>query len=475
MIQPLTLVKDSLRHFDHVYAQLFQNRAFVITIALFQLLWLAVIAWTGTSTNWSKLSILALYTVLASLIAVFLPDTFLQRVCEGKRWLLRNERWLFVLLALVVLAGGVFYATQLVPWADEGRSFAAAQALAAEGVGASYRESGWLRNRHPPLVPLMYSVTVTLLGPNLFYLRVVSVLFLAGTLPLVYLLGRELYDAETGFWAACVFLSFPLVVRLGASAMMDTQLNFFFALSLLLSLYLLRGPSYKTAVSLGVAIGLGLLTKYMMVFVFGLLPGLALFKPSLRKIRKYAVLALVISLTILALWLFYTHHAGILLAQMSKIRDYSGIYQVIKDAGAGGSLYADAAATGAAPAVNAVRTRIGQLGLETLFTRLPSSLGLYHAPLMLLGVLFLARRRKTADLFVLFWIGIIVAALFLTLPDHRYFLVIFPAAAIVIARAFTRLAAGAERVLILFLLLGCGNLYLFVDWVREAHLFLPPL
>jgi hypothetical protein len=72
---------------------------------------------------------------------------------------------------------------------------------------------------------------------------------------------------------------------------------------------------------------------------------------------------------------------------------------------------------------------------------------------------------------VLLWIGAVSLSLFLTLPDHRYFLPVFPAIAIVIAQVLLRFPAYAERAILLSLLLGISNLYLFVDWVRESHLF----
>ena len=115
---------------------------------------------------------------------------------------------------------------------------------------------------------------------------------------------------------------------------------------------------------------------------------------------------------------------------------------------------------------------IFRLGLESLFTRIPSSLGVYHAPLLLLGLLYLLKRRQSADLLLLIWIGALSLSLFLTLPDHRYFLPIFPALAFVVAHMLLRFPEYAGRAILLSLLFGAGNLYMFANWVRESHIFL---
>src|SRR6185369_16745804 len=115
------------------------------------------------------------------------------------------------------------------------------------GLPLAYHRVGWLGKQHPPLFTLVCALTLQLPGPNLFYMRLISVFFLAGTLVVTYLLGRELYNREIGYLAAILLLSFPLIIRLSASAMMDIELTFFFALALLLLIRLSRKPSYKLA------------------------------------------------------------------------------------------------------------------------------------------------------------------------------------------------------------------------------------
>ena len=329
ILQPTRLIRYSLRRIDRAHERVFQNRHLFFFMLSLQLLWLAAIAWTGASTNWSMLSFLAIYSTLAGAVVILLPTTLILKLRDFQKGVLQKENRIIFALCLIALIVGAFYATQHRPWSDEGRSFITAKTLATVGLEASYLEHGWLRTKHPPFVPLTYGLTLNLLGENLLYLRFISVLFLVATLPAVYLLGRELYDRETGYLASFLFLSFPLVIRLGSSAMMDMQLAFFFTLSLLLGLRLLRRPSYRLAMILGIVIGLGLLTKYIMIFVYGALLGFAFFKPDLRKLKYHLATAILISMSVLALWFFYVYQIGILSAQIQKIVDYTGIFHII--------------------------------------------------------------------------------------------------------------------------------------------------
>jgi 4-amino-4-deoxy-L-arabinose transferase-like glycosyltransferase len=266
------------------------------------------------------------------------------------------------------------------------------------------------------------------------------------------------------------------VIRLSAAAMMDVPLAFFFSLALLLLLRLSRVPSYWLASGIGVVIGLGLLTKYIMVLVFLILFLYFVFFKSFKKITSYLFVVAVVSMTMFAIWLLYANHMGILSRQFDKILNFVGSYHVIRDLGESKQETPPNQQAGNEAHIidprDLMQNGIFRLGLESFFTRLPSSFGVYHAPLILFGLLYLLKRRSSIDLMLLLWVGGISLALFLTLPDHRYFLPIFPAIAIAIAQVLLRFPDYAERAILLSLLLGMSNLYLFANWFRESHLFL---
>jgi 4-amino-4-deoxy-L-arabinose transferase-like glycosyltransferase len=397
----------------------------------------------------------------------------ISKVTALKTWLLHDQvRFLLLLTLATILVGGFYASTQRV-WGDEERSFRVAKLISAKGVEAAYQESGWLSKKHPPLIPVLYSLTLDFTGSSLFHLRLVSVLFLVATLTTTYYLGRELYDRDTGYLASLFLLSFPLIMRLGASAMMDIQLTSFFTLALLISLRLTRAPSYWLAILMGLLIGFGLLTKYTMVLIFGILIMCFVFVPTIREKKSYFLLAFVVSMSLFSGWLLYANHIGILTGQIEKIKQFSGIYYFFDNLSEDAQAVAPTSiTTNVDNSASAIKNGILKLGLETLFTRLPSSLGVHNLPLILFGGMLLIKRREESDIFIVTWIVVVFGVLFLTLPDHRYFLPSFPAIAIMISQMFKRFSRHTQRALLLsFFFLG-ANLFLFVNWVREAHLFL---
>ncbi len=457
-----------------VSIQFLMNRSLILTMAMFQLLWLIMIAVTGTSTKYDTILSVAIFSVTATFAVIILPDRAIPKLRDLKGQLLRSEKRSLFFLCLAALSVGFLYALSQNQWIDEQASLKAAKIIVSDGLPAAYHRVGWLGEQHPPLFSLVFAFTLKLPGPDLLLMRMASVLFLAGTVVVTYFLGRELYSREIGYLAAILLLSFPLVLRLSAAAMMDIQLTFFFSVSLLLLARLSKAPSYWLACGIGVVIGLGLLTKYIMVFVFLVLFLYFLFFTNFRKITSYLLVTAVVSMYIFAIWLLYANQQGILAVQFQKILNFTGSFHLVKDLGesaVSAPLAAEAEAERMAPEEQ-MQEGILRLGLESLFTRLPSSLGVYHAPLILFGLFYLLKRQKTVDLMLLLWIGGVSLALFLTLPDHRYFLPIFPAIAIAIAHVLFRFPDYAERAVLLSLLFGAGSLYLFANWVRESHIFL---
>jgi 4-amino-4-deoxy-L-arabinose transferase-like glycosyltransferase len=470
-----------LQSFHTAHAVFFQPR-FYIGVALFlQLGWLSTIALTGASTYWYLLAGLAIYSILSTTLVLFLPVSLVTKIIQWKTWLLEKETRVILFLILAALALGAIYSPVQRVWSDEGKSLKAAGIIARQGwagIIISYTNIDWLRYQHPPLMPVLYGLAYREVGENLFLLRLITVPFMAAATLTTYFLGRELYEKETGLLAALFLLSFPLTVRMGSVLMMDIQLAFFFSLALLLLIYSLRKPLKFLAVLTGFVIGLGLLTKYIMVFIFGVLASFLVAHAAFRKLWLQVGVAALLSLAILAGWLVYAQQHQILGDQFERILNFSGIYYLVKDAAA--VISESESLPQPAPEQNPeadlqadIRNRILRLGLETLFTRLPSALGVHHIPLILLGGLSLVQRRAPADRLILMWIGVVVVGLFLTLPDHRYFIMTFPAIAILMANYLRRFPELTPRVVVLSVLFLAGALVLFANWNREAMLFLP--
>ena len=474
---PLFL-KQPLVTLRTVSMQFLLHRNLILTMALLHFIWLALIVATGASTHYDTIIFIAIISLSSTLLILILPTDGIRKLRAWKAWLLQSEKRAIWILCLIALLIGFLYALFQNPGSDERSSLTAANIIATEGLSSAYtalKRVGWLGQQHPPLFPIIFSLTIQLPGPDLFMMRLVSVVFLAGTLVVTYLLGRDLYNREIGYVAAILLLSFPLVIRLSAAAIMDIQLTFFFSLALLLLIRLSRNPSYRLASATGLVIGIGLLTKYMMAFTFVVLFVYFLFFKSFQRIMAHLLLVGAVCISVSSIWILYANHIGILARQFDKILNFVGSYHVIRSFEESTQepppTQPAATETENTDPKDLLQNGIFRLGLESLFTRIPSSLGAYHAPLIFFGLLYLLKKRKSVDWMILLWIGTVSLSLFLTLPDHRYFLPIFPAIAIAIAQVLLRFPDYAERAVLLALLFGAGNLLLFANWVRESHLF----
>jgi 4-amino-4-deoxy-L-arabinose transferase-like glycosyltransferase len=411
--------------------------------------WLGVIWIMGATAATHKLLPLIIVTVVLGTAVILLPDRFFAWLPLDNDRIARSETRLLLLLGLLIGAALILFASQQRIWAfDEEGNLRAAAAVANEGVGAlfeNYDRRPWLGKQHPPLVPIIYGLAMNLLGTSQLAGRAVTAVFALGTGWLTYLIGRRLFDRQTALLGALLLFSFPLVFRLGAAAMVETPLTFFFTLTVLLTLRLAERPSIGRLLLVGLAIGAGLLSKYTMVFVLPLAFGIITVQGSFKQaVRYFGVMAL-IGAILLAGWLLFANQLDVLQQQLATVWEYAGLV---------------------------LTNEYGRRVLfETVTNRLPSGLGVYNLPFLVLGGLFVVNRRRAADWILLFWILSVWLPLSLTLPDHRYFLPSFPAVALMAALGLQQVPKGTARGLLLALLLAASTLYLYVDWVRAAELF----
>jgi hypothetical protein len=118
----------------------------------------------------------------------------------------------------------------------------------------------------PPLLAWAIAAAERLCGSSEACIRAPAPIFHFGTSLLVYAVARQLYDARVAFFAA---LSMTLATGIVFSARImstDVPLMFFWALALLAYVKLLAGAEARWAVVLGVALGLGLMAKYAMIY-----------------------------------------------------------------------------------------------------------------------------------------------------------------------------------------------------------------
>lgn len=434
----------------HLIERLVKTRIILVVMIMLQVAWLALTWLTGTAVNWIKIPYLLVYSVGVGLGVIYAPGGLTLKLKQLEERLVCNEKLALIALCVVVLVVGVIYADSQRVWADEESGTRVAGIVAEGGVAqlfAEYTRYHWLGGQHPPLMIVIYGLTMRIFGPELFARRLVCLAFAIATLPVTYFLGRELYDRRTGFQATLLLLSCSIFLRLGTTAMSDVPVAFFFALVMLLILRLLRRPSYRLATLAGVVIIIGVLIKYTMVLIYPLLLVCFVAVPAFRRLRFHLVPLFLVPVCLGAIWLVYAYRLGVFVEQVKTLSSYATVV---------------------------IRTDIGkQFLLESLTTRLPSAIGVYNAPLLLLGGLYAVRHRNQSDRFVILWIAVVFALLIVMLPDHRYFLLAFPALAVLMARGLESVPGIAERAVVLALCYCAGALYLFVDWQRASHVFLP--
>lgn len=137
----------------------------------------------------------------------------------------------------------------------------------------------------PPLIAWVIALTTAAGGDSEPWVRVGATLAHAVTALLVYGIGAALFDRRddrvdagrgpVGLWSAVVYITLPGVSLSSVLVSTDAFLLVFWALALLGLVRIVTGGSSLWWLAVGAGIGLGLLSKYAMVF-FVLSAGLAL-------------------------------------------------------------------------------------------------------------------------------------------------------------------------------------------------------
>jgi 4-amino-4-deoxy-L-arabinose transferase-like glycosyltransferase len=123
----------------------------------------------------------------------------------------------------------------------------------------------------PPLIAWLIGSTTSICGMEEHCIRLSSPFIHAGTGFAVFYAARKLYDERVGFWSAVTYLSIPGTSFSSLLITTDVPLLFFWALALWSVVEMQTSKSPRWSVLLGVSLGLGLLSKYaMLYFLLGL-------------------------------------------------------------------------------------------------------------------------------------------------------------------------------------------------------------
>jgi 4-amino-4-deoxy-L-arabinose transferase-like glycosyltransferase len=130
------------------------------------------------------------------------------------------------------------------------------------------RHLQWGYYDHPPMVAFLILVFTTLFGQNEFGVRVGWVLMTALLSCLLYFMGKLMFRSErTGFYAA-LLMNLSLLGSAGAIIVTpDGPQGLFWALSILFIYLAVTGKGDAWWYGTGIALGLGLLSKYTMILL----------------------------------------------------------------------------------------------------------------------------------------------------------------------------------------------------------------
>lgn len=178
----------------------------------------------------------------------------------------------FIALLAVVTAAriGVLYANPLDLYVDEAQYWSWSRAL------------DWGYFTKPPLVAWTIAATTALFGDAEWAVRLGAPLAHAATAAVLFALGRALFGAWPGFWAGLGWLALPGIFFSSVIISTDAVLLPLWSFSLFGAWRLIETRAMGWAVAIGLALGLGVLAKYAMLYFVLCTAAAAWWLPPLR-------------------------------------------------------------------------------------------------------------------------------------------------------------------------------------------------
>jgi mannosyltransferase len=102
-------------------------------------------------------------------------------------------------------------------------------------------------DQHPPLYYLLLHYWITLNGYTPYNVRLLSALFGAGTIPIIYLIGKRISGVMTGLVAAVILAFSPFNIYFAQETRMYTLLTFNAAVAIYALVRLLNGCTRRQA------------------------------------------------------------------------------------------------------------------------------------------------------------------------------------------------------------------------------------
>jgi 4-amino-4-deoxy-L-arabinose transferase-like glycosyltransferase len=207
------------------------------------------------------------------------------------------------------------------------------------------QELAWGYYSKPPMIAWVIHATTGVFGDSEWAVRIAAPFLHTAAAGFIFLAGRAMFSAKTGVYAALLYALMPAVTLSSNVLSTDGVLMPFWCAALYLAWRLRSGGGLLSAAALGAALGLGILSKYAMLYFLIGLALACLVDPPMRRalVSKGGALALLVMGLLVA-----PHFAW------NAANDFQTVGHTVDNANLGGDLFNPG---------NAVTFFIDQLGV----------------------------------------------------------------------------------------------------------------
>ncbi|MDI6716356.1 MAG: glycosyltransferase family 39 protein [Actinomycetota bacterium] len=156
---------------------------------------------------------------------------------------------------------------------DASRYFTQAKHLELYGIAYFIKE--WGRNiiawTDLPLVPFIFGLIFKFFGESRLYIQAFTTLLFSSTVLLTYLIGKTLWDEDTGFFGGLSMLGIPYIFTQVPLMLVDVPTMFFFTLAVYTFIRALEPGGTRAIVVANIAIFMAFFSKYSTWLMFSLL------------------------------------------------------------------------------------------------------------------------------------------------------------------------------------------------------------
>lgn len=181
---------------------------------------------------------------------------------------------------------------------DASRYFTQAKHLASYGFGYFFREWGNGLNAWTdlPAIPFLYGSLFAAFGESRLVIQIFNSLLFSSVVVITYLIGKELWDRDTGLYAAMLLLGIPYLFTQVPLMLVDLPAMFFLILSIYTFLLALRRGGMMVAIA-SLIIFIAFFTKYsswLMLTVIPVIYAVELYRNRREEPDRYALRGMIV-------------------------------------------------------------------------------------------------------------------------------------------------------------------------------------